>query len=108
ILPLQRLESRRQRKPLRKIDFHSLFFHHGLALACLDSLVYFFQRILTAWLSARSATSWKSAALHSFTVSYRDSIRQIDPNHLVLRPRKMRSGKRFSYLALDLEETRAI
>src|SRR5215510_11228419 len=31
---------------------------------------------------------------------YRDSIRQIDPNHLVLRPRKMRSGQRFSYLAL--------
>jgi hypothetical protein len=32
---------------------------------------------------------------------YRDAIRQIDPNHLVLRPRKMRSGQRFSYLALD-------
>ena len=39
---------------------------------------------------------------------YRDAIRAIDPNHLVLRPRKMRSGQRFSYLALDPEETRAI
>jgi hypothetical protein len=39
---------------------------------------------------------------------YRDAIRQIDPNHLVLRPRKMRSGQRFSYLALPPEETRAL
>src|SRR6516164_4302762 len=39
---------------------------------------------------------------------YRDAIRQIDPDHLVLRPRKMRSGQRFSYLALPPEETRAL
>jgi hypothetical protein len=32
----------------------------------------------------------------------------MDPNHLVLRPRKMRSGQRFSYLALEPEETRAL
>jgi hypothetical protein len=35
-------------------------------------------------------------------------IRAVDPDHLVLRPRKMRSGQRFSYLALDPEETRAL
>jgi hypothetical protein len=28
--------------------------------------------------------------------------RAVDPDHLVLRPRKMRSGQRFSYLALEL------
>jgi hypothetical protein len=39
---------------------------------------------------------------------YRDAIRQLDPDHLVLRPRKMRSGQRFSYLALPPEETRAL
>src|SRR6516164_11497322 len=39
---------------------------------------------------------------------YRDAIRQIDPDHLVLRLRKMRSGQRFSYLALPPEETRAL
>ena len=32
----------------------------------------------------------------------------MDPDHLVLRPRKMRSGQRFSYLALEPEETRAL
>jgi hypothetical protein len=32
----------------------------------------------------------------------------VDPDHLVLRPRKMRSGQRFSYLALEPEETRAL
>jgi hypothetical protein len=36
------------------------------------------------------------------------AIRAVDPDHLVLRPRKMRSGQRFSYLALDPEETRAL
>jgi hypothetical protein len=30
-------------------------------------------------------------------------IRAADPDHLVLRPRKMRSGQRFSYLALEPE-----
>jgi hypothetical protein len=39
---------------------------------------------------------------------YRNAIRAVDPDHLVLRPRKMRSGQRFSYLALDPEETRAL
>jgi hypothetical protein len=48
------------------------------------------------------------ATVKLYLSKYRDSIRQIDPNHLVLRPRKMRSGQRFSYLALDPEETRAI
>jgi hypothetical protein len=36
------------------------------------------------------------------------AIRAVEPDHLVLRPRKMRSGQRFSYLALDPEETRAL
>jgi hypothetical protein len=31
---------------------------------------------------------------------YRNAIRAVEPDHLVLRPRKMRSGQRFSYLAL--------
>src|ERR1700745_1430098 len=48
------------------------------------------------------------ATVKLYLSKYRDAIRQIDPNHLVLRPRKMRSGQRFSYLALDPEETRAI
>jgi hypothetical protein len=39
---------------------------------------------------------------------YRNAIRAVDPDHLVLRPRKMRSGQRFSYLALDPEETRTL
>jgi hypothetical protein len=39
---------------------------------------------------------------------YRNAIRAVEPDHLVLRPRKMRSGQRFSYLALDPEETRAL
>src|SRR5271170_3634719 len=34
--------------------------------------------------------------------------RAVEPDHLVLRPRKMRSGQRFSYLALEPEETRAL
>jgi hypothetical protein len=32
---------------------------------------------------------------------YRNAIRAVEPDHLVLRPRKMRSGQRFSYLALE-------
>jgi hypothetical protein len=36
------------------------------------------------------------------------AIRAVDPDHLVLRPGKMRSGQRFSYLALEPEETRAL
>jgi hypothetical protein len=39
---------------------------------------------------------------------YRNAIRAVDPDHLVLRPRKMHSGQRFSYLALEPEETRAL
>jgi hypothetical protein len=41
-------------------------------------------------------------------VSTESAIRAVDPDHLVLRPRKMRSGQRFSYLALDPKETRAL
>jgi hypothetical protein len=40
------------------------------------------------------------ATVKLYLSKYRDAIRQIDPNHLVLRPRKMRSSQRFSYLAL--------
>jgi hypothetical protein len=35
------------------------------------------------------------ATVKLYLSKYRDAIRQIDPNHLVLRPRKMRSGQRF-------------
>jgi hypothetical protein len=48
------------------------------------------------------------ATVKLYLSKYRDAIRQSDPNHLVLRPRKMRSGQRFSYLALPPEETRAL
>ena len=48
------------------------------------------------------------ATVKFYLSKYRDSIRQMDPNHLVLRPRKMRSGQRFSYLALEPEETRSL
>ena len=48
------------------------------------------------------------ATVKLYLSKYRDAIRQFDPDHLVLRPRKMRSGQRFSYLALPPEETRAL
>ena len=48
------------------------------------------------------------ATVKLYLSKYRDAIRQIDPDHLVLRPRKMRAGQRFSYLALPPEETRAL
>ena len=56
----------------------------------------------------RLKDSYAPPTVKSYLSKYRDAIRAIDPNHLVLRPRKMRSGQRFSYLALDPEETRAI
>jgi hypothetical protein len=48
------------------------------------------------------------ATVKFYLSKYRDSIRAVEPDHLVLRPRKMRSGQRFSYLALEPEETRAL
>ena len=48
------------------------------------------------------------ATVKYYLSQYRDAIRASDPNHLVLRPRRMRSGQRFSYLALDPEETRSL
>ena len=39
---------------------------------------------------------------------YRNAIRAVEPDHLVLRPRKMRSGQRFSYLVVEPEETHAL
>lgn len=48
------------------------------------------------------------ATVKYYLSQYRDAIRNADPNHLVLRPRRMRSGQRFSYLALDPEETRSL
>jgi len=63
----------------------------------------------TAQKPPEAATGDNAPATVKFYLSkYRDAIRQIDPNHLVLRPRKMRSGQRFRYLALPPEETRAI
>jgi telomere resolvase len=61
----------------------------------------FLKRIihLSADLAARGRTR---------TLEYRNAIRAVDPDHLVLRPRKMHSGQRFSYLALEPEETRAL
>jgi len=40
------------------------------------------------------------ATVKFYLSKYRDAIRQIDPNYLVLCPRKTRSGQHFSYLAL--------
>jgi hypothetical protein len=37
--------------------------------------------------------------------NYGNAIRAVEPNRFVLHPRKMRSGQRFSYLALEPEET---
>jgi hypothetical protein len=37
-----------------------------------------------------------TTAVKFYLSKYRDSIRAVEPDHLVLRPRKMRSGQRFS------------
>src|SRR5271166_6482740 len=52
--------------------------------------------------------NYTTATVTFYLSKYRDSIRAVEPDHLVLRPRKMRSGQRFSYLALEPEETRAL
>ncbi len=52
--------------------------------------------------------NYSPATVKFYLFKYRDSIRAVEPDHLVLRPRKMRSGQRFSYLALEPEETRAL
>ena len=44
----------------------------------------------------RLKANYTLATVKFYLSKYRDSIRQTDPNHLVLRPRKMRSGQRFS------------
>ena len=56
----------------------------------------------------RLKTRYTLATVKLALSKYRDAIRAVEPDHLVLRPRKMRSGQRFSYLALDPEETRAL
>src|ERR1700736_3232140 len=56
----------------------------------------------------RLKASYTPATVKFYLSKYRDSIRAVQPDHLVLRPRKMRSGQRFSYLALEPEETRAL
>ena len=55
----------------------------------------------------RLKDNYSLATVKLYLSKYRDTD-AIDPNHLVLRPRKMRSGQRFSYLALPAEETRAL
>jgi hypothetical protein len=62
------------------------------------------------WAEVRKlkAANFTMATVKSYLSQYRDAIRAIDPNHLVLRARHMRSGQRFSYLALDPEETRSL
>jgi len=42
----------------------------------------------------RLKASYSLATVKLYLSKYRDAIRAIDPNHLVLRPRKMRSGQR--------------
>ena len=56
----------------------------------------------------RLKASYTPATVKFYLSKYRDAIRAVEPDHLVLRPRKMRSGQRFSYLALEPEETRAL
>src|SRR5208282_1717702 len=56
----------------------------------------------------RLKANYTTATVTFYLSKYRDSIRAVEPDHLVLRPRKMRSGQRFSYLALEPEETRAL
>jgi hypothetical protein len=56
----------------------------------------------------RLKANYTTATVKFYLSKYRDSIRAVEPDHLVLRPRKMRSGQRFSYLALEPEETRAL
>src|SRR5208282_2009155 len=56
----------------------------------------------------RLKANYTTATVTFYLSKYRDSIRTVEPDHLVLRPRKMRSGQRFSYLALEPEETRAL
>ena len=56
----------------------------------------------------RLKASYTAATVKFYLSKYRDWIRAVEPDHLVLRPRKMRSGQRFSYLALEPEETRAL
>ena len=48
----------------------------------------------------RLKAGYTPATVKFYLSKYRDSIRAVEPDHLVLRPRKMRSGQRFSYLAL--------
>jgi hypothetical protein len=55
---------------------------------------------------SKPGTPWPPSNSHSPSTG--SAIRAVDPDHLVLRPRKMRSGQRFSYLALDPEETRTL
>ena len=55
---------------------------------------------------SKPSTPWPPS--NSPSPSTGSAIRAVDPDHLVLRPRKMRSGQRFSYLALEPEETRAL
>src|SRR3979411_283845 len=45
----------------------------------------------------RLKASYTPATVKFYLSKYRDSIRAVEPDHLVLRPRKMRSGQRFSY-----------
>jgi hypothetical protein len=53
-------------------------------------------------------TNCTPATVKFYLSKYRDAVRAREPDHLVLRPRKMRSGQRFSYLALEPEETRSL
>jgi hypothetical protein len=64
----------------------------------------FLKRIapLSADLAAHGRT--RTLAFQKLRRIYQAEVRR----HLVLRPRKMRSGQRFSYLALEPEETRAL
>jgi hypothetical protein len=50
--------------------------------------------------SSSTTRGMRHATVKLALSKYRNAIRAVDPDHLVLRPRKMRSGQRFS-LALQ-------
>jgi hypothetical protein len=54
--------------------------------------------------ASKHITLWPSSP----SPSTGSAIRAVEPDHSVLRPRKMSSGQRFSYLALEPEETQAL
>jgi len=97
-----------KRDPLRNFDARAKVFLDRIAhlSADLDShghtranALKKLRRICEAE-ARRLKASPHPATVKFYLSKYRDAIRQIDPNHVVLRPRKTRFGQHFSYLAL--------